>query len=48
MKKNAKKISKQQEDYDKRQGRARRRIEIMQELKALGLNPFTDKDTLLR
>ncbi|MGF1894056.1 hypothetical protein L4D18_21790 [Vibrio campbellii] len=34
--------SKKQEEYDKKQGKARRRIEIMQELKRLGLDPSKD------
>ena len=33
---------------NKRQGHARRRIEIMHELKQLGLDPFKDDKLLIR
>jgi hypothetical protein len=48
MEKHTRKRSKQQEEYDKRQGQARRRIEIMHELKQLGLDPFKDDKLLIR
>ncbi|CAH1536468.1 MULTISPECIES: hypothetical protein [Vibrio] len=48
MEKHTRKRSKQQEEYDKRQGHARRRIEIMHELKQLGLDPFKDDKLLIR
>lgn len=34
--------SKRQEEHDKRQGKARRRIELLQDLKRLGLDPFKE------
>ncbi|WP_219583844.1 hypothetical protein, partial [Vibrio parahaemolyticus] len=37
-----KKFSKKEAEHAKRQARARRQLEIMQELKGIGLNPYLD------
>ncbi|ALM69444.1 hypothetical protein MW334_004486 [Vibrio parahaemolyticus] len=36
------KLSKKEAELAKRQARARRQLEIMQELKGIGLNPYLD------
>ncbi|MBM4859825.1 hypothetical protein HYO44_20590 [Vibrio parahaemolyticus] len=37
-----KKLTKKEVEHDKRKARARRQLEIMQELKGIGLNPYLD------